>query len=128
MKLFLNGVLTCCREREDSSSKRLFVWKENGRSYKLECKINEAGRYILCSIVDQAGKKHKLFFQEGKSMVRGWAILTEKLKELGVEDVHVEKQRQTRRGRKTEDAIWIDVGENLPRADLGTLNYGMVGS
>ena len=26
--LFLNCVLTCCRE--DSSSKRLFIWKENG--------------------------------------------------------------------------------------------------
>ena len=35
----------------------------------------------------------------------------------------------TKGGRQNlEDAIWIDVGENLPRADLGTLKYGLVGS
>ena len=35
----------------------------------------------------------------------------------------------TKGGRQNlEDAIWIDVGEYLPRADLGTLKYGFVGS
>ena len=37
-------------------------------------------------------------------------------------------RQQEGEDEKPKDAIWIDVGENLPRADLGTLKYGLVGS
>ena len=33
---------------------------------------------------DGEGKKHSIFFPEGKDLVNGWSILAEKLKEVGV--------------------------------------------
>ena len=56
--------------------------------------------------------------------MRGWAILVEKLKEMGVEDVHAEKQRQTTnveggaRKRGMRENLSSEVGESLFRTNL----------
>lgn len=46
--------------------------------------MNEVGRYILYSIRDLEAKKFCLVFPEGKGIIRGWALLVEKLHFLRV--------------------------------------------
>ena len=45
LKNLLKGVEACCRD--SSSTRRSSDWKESGRSYRLDCKENHAGRYLL---------------------------------------------------------------------------------
>ena len=82
MRKLLMGVEACCRDT--SSARRSFEWKENGRSFRLEYRVNDARRYLLCSVVDVEGKKHMLFFPEGRGFVKGWSLLAEKIKGLGL--------------------------------------------
>ena len=69
LKNFLKGFDSC--SRVSSQSRRVFDWKENGRFYRLERRENAARRYLLCSVLDVDGKRHKLFFPEGKSLING---------------------------------------------------------
>ena len=50
-------------------------WEDGGRKFKLECRANEAGRFLLCSVVDSNAKRHCLVFPEGKGFLEGWALL-----------------------------------------------------
>ena len=77
----LEGVEEWCRG--DSSSRRLKVW-EGGRKYRLECRSNDAGRYLLCSVRDLEAKRFCLVFPEGKGLVGGWFMLAQKLRALGI--------------------------------------------
>ena len=77
----LEGVEEWCRG--DSSSRRLKVW-EGGRKYRLECRSNDAGRYLLCSVRDLEAKRFCLVFPEGKGLVGGWFMLAQKLTALGI--------------------------------------------
>ena len=63
---------------------RSVVWRENGRLYRLERQENQNGRFLLCSAKDVEGKKHRLFFPEGRGFVNGWALLAEKLTGAGL--------------------------------------------
>ena len=78
----VEGVEDWCRE--ESSSRRLRVWEEGGRKYRLECRSNVAGRYLLCSVRDLEAKRFCLVFSEGKGLVGGWFILAQKLRALGI--------------------------------------------
>lgn len=78
----LEGVEEWCRE--ESSSRILRVWEEGGRKYRLECRSNAAGRYLLCSVRDLEAKRFCLVFPEGKSLVGGWFMLAQKLRALGI--------------------------------------------
>ena len=69
MKALLKGVDLF--RREVVTKRRVFDWKENGRSYNLVCKENDAGSFILCSITDADGKRHGPFFPEGKGLLKG---------------------------------------------------------
>ena len=60
------------------------VWEEEGRKFQLERRVNGAGRYVLCSVVDVEAKIFCLVFPEGKGVIGGWAILVEKLRALGI--------------------------------------------
>ena len=62
MNKLLMGVEECCRVFVPDS--RPFVWRENGRSFRLESNENNAGRFLLCSVTDGEGKKHRLVFPE----------------------------------------------------------------
>ena len=86
----LKGVEICCKE--SSSTKRIFDWKENGRNCKLESRINEAGRFLLCSVTNGEDKRHKIFFLEDKGLVKGWSILAGKLRALGIKGKPEEKE------------------------------------
>ena len=75
LKILLKGVNSY--RREAALKRRVFEWKENGRSYRLDCRENAAGGFIFCSVMDVDGKRHRLFFPEGKGLIRGWALLAE---------------------------------------------------
>ena len=83
MNKLLLGVEECCRAFVPD--RRPFKWRENGRFFRLESKENIAGRFLLCSVIDDEGKKHRLVFLEGKGFLNGWTMLAEKIRGLGFE-------------------------------------------
>ena len=56
---------------DTSTARRSFDWKENGRNFRLECKENNVGRFLLCSATHAEDKKHWLFFFERKELFEG---------------------------------------------------------
>ena len=82
LSLLLEGVEAWCRG--ESNLRRLKVWDEEGRKFKLECRFNVAERFLLCSVRDVEGKKFCLVFPEGNGLVGGWFLLAKKLRALGV--------------------------------------------
>ena len=86
----LKGIEIC--GRDIATTKRSFDWKENGRIFRLDSKKNDAGRFLLCFVTDEDGKRHKLFFPEGRGLVNGWSILVKKLCGLGLVSTQGEKK------------------------------------
>ena len=82
MENLLAGVEECCKI--PTPVRRSFVWRENERFFRLECKENIAGRFLLCSAIDPEGKKHRLFFPEGRGFLNGWVLLAGKIRGLGL--------------------------------------------
>ena len=68
-------------------------WEEEGRSYKMERRSNKAGDFLLCSVCDSGRKSFGLCIPEGRGLVRGWKIMAEKLRSLGVETKRLERQK-----------------------------------
>ena len=68
-------------------------WWENGRRYSLESKENAVGPFILCSVADEDGKRHRLFFPEGNGLVNGWTLLGEALQDMGFKGSSGEKRK-----------------------------------
>ncbi|RVW98565.1 hypothetical protein CK203_032250 [Vitis vinifera] len=106
----LKGFEECCRE--EKKGRLVKVWEEEGRKFRLERRVNGAGRYVLCSVVDVEAKRFCLVFPEGKGVIGGWAILAEKLRALGIvtkkEDKGVEA---TQINSKKKDATLDDEEE-----------------
>ena len=86
-------VEACCRD--SYSARSSFDWKENGRAYGLDCRANDAGRYLLCSATDAKGKRHKLFFPEGRGLFKGWSLLAKKIQGLGLRSMQEEKSMRS---------------------------------
>ena len=99
MEKLLWGVEEVCRVFDPASS--TIAWRENGRSFKLESKLNKAGRFLLCSVTDGEGKKHWLVFPEGRGVINGWCILAEKIRGLGFKP----RQEKSPRGTATLDQL-----------------------
>ena len=72
-KTLLKGVESFINEV--AAQRRGYEWKENGRRFSLVCKKNDVGCFILCSVIDADGKRHCLFFPEGKGLLNGWSLL-----------------------------------------------------
>ena len=89
MNKLLMGVEECCRVFVPA--RRPFVWRENGRSFRLESKDNNAERFLLCSATDVEGEKHRLVFPEGRGFLNGWALLVEKIRGLGFKSLQENK-------------------------------------
>ena len=81
MEKLLWGVEEYCRVSVPAW--RTLVWREYGRSFRLESRVNNAGRFLLCSVADGEGKKHWLVFLEGRGLINGWSILAGKIRGLG---------------------------------------------
>ncbi|RVW98204.1 hypothetical protein CK203_031873 [Vitis vinifera] len=69
LSLLLKGVEAWCKG--ESNSKLLKVWDEGARKFRLECRSNVAGRFLLCSVRDVERKKFCLVFLEGNGLVGG---------------------------------------------------------
>ena len=82
LSLLLEGVEAWCRG--GSNLRHLKVWEEGGRKFRLDCRSNVAGRFLLCSVRDLEAKKFCLVFPEGNGLVGGWFLLSKKLRALGV--------------------------------------------
>ena len=82
VRTLVKGVEVCCKEKVPENRRQ--DWKEGKRVFKLECGSNKAGRFLQCMVRDGEGKKHSIFFPEGKGLINGWSILAGKLKEVGV--------------------------------------------
>ena len=68
-------------------------WRENERRYSLELRKNDGGRFILCSVVDFDGKRHRLFFPEGNGLINWWTLLEEALQVMGTKENRGEKRK-----------------------------------
>ena len=146
LKSLLKGVTECCREQVPEGC--FSEWKEKDRIFRLECRSNRVGRYLICSVRDGEGKRHKIFIPEGKGLVRGWEVLAEKLQELGTIERQPEKRikegGQTLKGMvekkssfvevvkgcivRSENKIWVEAVENETKKEVGTLKKCLVGS
>ena len=71
----LEGVEACCRG--ELVQRFVKSWDDEGRKFKLESRANEAGRFLLCSVVDSETKRYCLVFPEGKGILGGWVLLAE---------------------------------------------------
>ena len=70
--------------REVVTKRRVFDWKENGRSYSLVCREKDAKSFFLCLVTDADEKRRRLFFPKGKGLLKGWTLLVEALCDLGI--------------------------------------------
>ena len=127
-------------------------WWENGRRYSLDSKENAVGRFIQCSVTDEDGKRHRLFFPEGDGLVNGWSLLGEALQDLVFKVSRGEKRESAminlhgktentmgdqiikqscevaRVSGNYQDASWLDISDYILKGDLGFLKDGVVGS
>ena len=149
VRILLKGIESFRRETGKTSDG--VEWWENGRRYRLESKENAAGRFIQCSVADEEGKKHRLFFPEGGGLVNGWTLLGEALQDMGFKVSKVEKRKpakinilgktenptgdqtknQSREGTREngrQEALWLDISDYIVKGDLGALKDGVVGS
>ena len=154
MVKLLMGVEECCRA--SVSVGRTFAWRENGRSFWLESKVNNAGRFLLCSVTDGERKKHWLVFPEGRGFLNGWTMLAEKIRGMGFkprqEDIPMRtvtagsskgggscsKNTVTWGGKPAlkdaeeggssgKNAVWVDVGDCGYGKEAGSLQFCMIG-
>ena len=154
MVKLLMGVEECCRAPVFAG--RTFAWRENGRSFWLESKVNNAGRFLLCSVTDGERKKHWLVFPEGRGFLNGWTMLAEKIRGMGFkprqEDIPMRtvtagpsKGGESRSknivtwggkpalkdveegGSSGKNAVWVDVGDCGYGKEAGSLQFCMIG-
>ena len=155
LRCLLDGVETCCRESNNRGW--AIGWEEGNRKYKLERRLNEAGRFILCSVRDFESKKFSLIFPEGKGQSLGWNLLAVRLRDLGVapsgvflapkglEDLTREKGgskvQWREKGvelksyvdavkispRRVGQSVWLEVGEREVRERIDQLRQCLVG-
>ena len=90
-RILLKGVESIRREAGKNS--RGVEWRENGRRYSLESSKNDVGRFILCSVANEDGKRHRLFFLEGNGLINGWTLLEEALQDMGTKESRGEKRK-----------------------------------
>ena len=78
----LDGVELC--SQGDGGKPLSKGWLEGERVYRVECRCNDAGKFILCSMCSTEAKGFVLVFLEGKDCSGGWGIVARKLCNLGV--------------------------------------------
>ena len=82
LRCLLECVETCCREVDDQ--RWVIEWMEGNRKFRMERRLNKAGRFILCSVRDIEAKRYSIIFPEGKGQASGWNSLAVRLRGLGV--------------------------------------------
>ena len=77
LRCLLEGVEACCREVDNQSW--VIGWMEGNRKFRMERRLNKAGKFILCSVRDLEAKKYSIVFPEGKGQASVWNSLAERL-------------------------------------------------
>ncbi|RVW24176.1 hypothetical protein CK203_087044 [Vitis vinifera] len=95
----LEGVEACCRG--ELVQRFVKSWDDGGRKFKLESRANEAGRFLLCSVVDSETKRG--VFAYYRTGCRDGAS-EGKAKNSYVDAVKT-------REKKLREAIWLQLGE-----------------
>ncbi|RVW75093.1 hypothetical protein CK203_057893 [Vitis vinifera] len=80
-----------------------------GRRFKLECRANEAGRFLLCSVVDSDAKRHCLVFPKENVSWKRWGFEGKGKKEKSYVDAV--NTRGVSRVRRLREAAWLQLGE-----------------
>ena len=106
LRKFLEGLEECCRE--ERKGRLVKVWEEEGRKFRAERRENGVGRYILCSVVDVETKRFCLVVPEGKGLLGGWAIFSEKLWDLGVVTQEEVKFEEALRVESKSKAVTVE--------------------
>ena len=155
LRCLLDGVEACCREVYNSVWAS--GWEEGNRKYRLEHRLNGAGRFIFCSVRDIDSKKYSIIVPDGKEQSFGWNSLAERPRDLGVtplgglqgpkgsEDLlrakGVSKVQWREKGvelktyadvvRKSPgrvgQSVWIEVGEGVVRGRIEQMSQCLVG-
>ena len=60
----------------------------------MESYKNAVGKFMSCSIIDGEGKRHKIFIPEGRGLIKGWTLLADKLRELGIKGMIDERKNK----------------------------------
>ena len=97
-------------------------WEEEGRSYKLKRRSNKAGNFLYCSVRDAGWKRFGICIPEGKGWVRGWKIMAEKLRSLGVGPKSLERQKTNVREeiKVLVKRLIMDTPKSFEKAVAGT--------
>ena len=96
-------------------------WEEGGRSYKLERRSNMAGNFLYCSVRDAGWKRFGICIPEGRGLVRGWKIMAEKLRSLGVGLKRLERQKtNVREEIKVPEKSIMETPKSFTKAVTGT--------
>ena len=96
-------------------------WEEKGRSYKLERRSNKAGNFLYCSVRDAGWKRFGICIPKGRGLVRGWKIMAEKLRSLGVGPKRLERQKiNVREEIKVPEKRLMDTPKSFAKAVIGT--------
>ncbi|RVW26042.1 hypothetical protein CK203_108899 [Vitis vinifera] len=155
LRCLLEGVETCCREVDDQ--RWAIEWVEGNRKFRMERRLNKAGRFILCSVRDMEAKRYSIIFPEGKGQASGWNSLAVRLRGLGVTPTEglkisnvpefpvkpkgVLKVQWKEKGvemksfaeavnsspRRAGESVWLEVGENEVRGRLEHLKHCLIG-
>ena len=94
-------------------------WEEEGRIYKIERRSNKAGDFLLCSVRDLGRKSFGICIPEGKGLVRGWKIMAEKPRSLGVGTKRLERQK-TNDFEERKAPVIMDNPKSFARVVAGT--------
>ena len=149
-RTFLKSVVSL-RTEADKNFEGL-GWCENDRRYRLEMRKNCFGRFLLCSVTDLDGKRHRLLFPEGNGLINGWTMLEGALQDMGYKEGRGDRNKLTKissidklenqkeklhpgtsldiknPGRSRQESIWLDISDCRQKGELGVLKYGVVGS
>ena len=60
----------------------------------MESYKNAVGKFTSCLIIDGEGKRHKRFIPEGRGLIKGWTLLADKLRELGIKGTIDERKNK----------------------------------
>ena len=93
-RTFLKSVVSL-RTEADKNFEGL-GWCENGRRYSLEMRKNCFGRFLLCSVTDLDGKRHRLLFPEGNGLINGWTMLEGALQDMGYKEGRGDRNKLTK--------------------------------
>ncbi|RVW28783.1 hypothetical protein CK203_089253 [Vitis vinifera] len=120
LSLLLEGVEVWCKG--ESNSRLLKVWDEETRKFRLECRSNVAGRFLLCSVRDVEGKNCENSYQCDSTMGKVESSVNTSENESG-------SYAEVVKGKRGEsgDSLRVHLGEKEMMCKEEQLGHCLVG-